>query len=575
MHDLLHRCWPLSTVLALAVLRGSAQDAALPDQNPAPAPAIASLAPPRPLVAARLLDTDGDGRVELLLLARDGTIARQGVDAGRFVARGEHRLAAPTRSLVTFVDLLPAPGVELVVADPSGTTAFAWTATATAPIATPLVRRARCTLPLGEPQLSPFVRDLDRDGRLDVLLPTMNGIAPFVQEAPAADGSLRFRAIDVVPVPIRTEVTGESGGRDQELVGELVIPPIRTEDLDGDGRPDLLTSEGQKHRFHLQAADGTFRAPIEVDLEQFVDSTPKATTELGSTAVLGDRQLLQRGDVDGDTIPDYVIAHRRKVWTFLAGKLGPQFTKARTQATADDVTAMLVVDLDDDGKSDLLTFQVQLPGVGALLLGLVQSIDIDIKAVGHRSEQNGFANTPTWRRTVTLRIPPLLSLLSRQEELVQRFTDIVGKARLGVRGAFTGPGHLDLALVAPGGKAIDLFADAGPAPTLDGARGRRLLRELLFDDPNPLFDLERVFALLSGLIDELSSSLIGAAQRTTSLPLRDPEQWRLVELLAGPLDERPGDELLAVYERVVATAEPLAGPPLRVFDLVPLPQPAK
>ena len=529
----------------------------------------ARLEPTVPIAALRLADTDGDGRVEVLLITGDGRITRYGVDGGVFVARGEMVLVAPTRTLLTFADLLPAPGVELVVADPSGTTAFAWSKAAAAPTAMPLLRRARCTLPLGEPQLSPFVQDLDRDGRLDVLLPTLQGITPFVQEAPDAAGALRFRAIDTVAVPVRTEVADGTGDSDPERVGELVIPAIDTADLDGDGRPDLLTVDGQRHRFHLQAKDGTFRAPIELDLEQFVDSTPKAATELGSTAVLGDRQLLQRGDVDGDGIPDYVIAHRRKVWTFVASKDGPQFTKARTQATADDVTAMLLVDLDEDRRSDLLTFQVQLPGVGALLLGLVQSIDIDIKAVGHRSEQNGFANQPTWRRTVTLRIPPLLSLLSRQDELVQRFTDLIGKVRVGARGAFTGPGRIDLALVRSDGTGVELFANVGPAPTLDGARGRRLLRELLFDDPNPLFDLERLFALLSGFIDEMSSSLIGDSVAVRAVPLRAPTEWRLLELLAGPLDETPGDELLAVYERVNAAAT-APGAPLRAYDLLPL-----
>lgn len=530
-----------------------------------------SLAPSEPIVAARLVDTDGDGRRELLLVLRSGSIERHGVQTGQYVARGTLALPQPTRSLLAFADLLPQPGHELVVADGTGTSAWTWPANAPA-TAVPLIRRARSTLPLGGVHLSPFVQDLDRDGKLDVLLPTLTGVQPYRQEAPGDGGVPTFQALEAIDVRVRAQVNAGDGRGERELSGELVVPPIDTEDLDGDGKPDLLTREGQKHRFHLQAADGSFAKPIEVDLAQFVDSTPKATTELGSTAVLGDRQLLQRGDVDGDGIPDHVIAHRRKVWTFVSSKQGPQFQKARTQATADDVTGMLLVDLDDDRRADLLTFQVQLPGVGALLLGLVQSIDIDVKAVGHKSEADGFARTPTWRRTVTLRIPPLLSLLSRQEELVQRFTDIVGKARVGVRGAFAGGEAADLLLVAPDGKALELFADAGPAPTLDGARGRRLLRELLFDDPDPLFDLERVFKLVSGLVDELSSGLIGDAKVATTMPLRDPAQWRLVELLAGSLDEVAGDDAIAVYEPVLAADAVPSGPLLREFELVPMPR---
>ena len=249
-----------------------------------------------------------------------------------------------------------------------------------------------------------------------------------------------------------------------------------------------------------------------------------------------------------------MIAHRRKVWTFLAGKNGPQFTKARTQATADDVTAMLVVDLDGDERAELLTFQLQLPGIGALLLGLVQSIDIDIKAVGYRSENGAFANTPQWRRVVTLRIPPLLSLLSKQDELVQRFTDVVGKARLGVRGAFLAAGRNDLALVRGDGSTLDLFETDGTAPTLATDSGRRLLRRVLFDDPDPVFDLDRIFGLLAGFLDEVSGGLTGERQPTASQPLRDPAQWRLVDLLQGELDgDRDGTpraEIVAVYDEV-------------------------
>jgi hypothetical protein len=342
-----------------------------------------------------------------------------------------------------------------------------------------------------------------------------------------------------------------------------VIPQLETADLDGDGKPDLLTRDGTRHAFHLQTAAGTFAEPIVVDLAQFVDSTPKATVELGSTLVAGDRQLLQRGDIDGDGMPDYVIAHRRKVWTFLAGKDGPQFTHARTQAVAEDVTAMLLVDLDDDQRVDLLTFQVQLPGIGALLLGLVQSIDLDIKAVGYKSENGAFANLPAWRRTVTLRIPPVLTLLGQQEELVQRFLDIVGKTRLGVRGAFTGQGADDLALVRSDGSAVELFAAATAPTTLDSAEGRRTLRRLLFEDPETVFDLDRVFALVSGFVDQLSGSRAGDGEPLRTLPLRDPAQWRLVDLMAAPFDDTPGAELVAVY-----TAADGDDDAARVYDLL-------
>ncbi|MBL9077225.1 MAG: VCBS repeat-containing protein [Planctomycetes bacterium] len=540
---------------------GAALAAAVPAQEAT----LGTIGPLAEVVEARTADTDGDGRTELVVVARDGTVLRYGFDGTALVRRGGLRLRDPGHTLFALVDLAPAAGVELVVADPSGTAWLPWpvadAVSDAAPV--PLVRRARLSLRTDAPLRSPFVQDLDRDGRLDLLLPTLQGVLPFVQEAPADDGAPRFRALPLLPVPVTAAIEHDPRRRSRELAGSLVVPQLETEDLNGDGRADLLTREDQRRSFWLLGDDGGFRAPITLDLEQFRDSTPKAAVELGSTLVVGDRQLLQRGDVDGDGIPDFVIAHRRKVWTFLASRDGPQFTKARTQAVADDVTAMLLVDLDEDRRHDLLTFQLQLPGVGALLLGLVQSIDIDVKCVGYRSEGPGFANLPAWRRTVTLRIPPVLTLLGQQEELVQRFLDIVGKTRLGVRGAFAAGASNDLALVRSDGSAIERFAGDDAPPRLDSARGRRILRELLFEDPATVFDLERVFALVSGFVDELSGSLVGDRTPRATLPLRDPTQWRVVDLQAADFDGAPGDELVVVY----APADGDETAP-RVYDLL-------
>jgi len=324
------------------------------------------------------------------------------------------------------------------------------------------------------------------------------------------------------------------------------VPKIRTEDVNGDGRPDLLTVEGTVHEFHLQQPDGTFAAPITVDVDQFEDSTPKAAIDLGKTAVLGDRKLLQSGDIDGDGIPDYVIAHRRKIWTFVANGDGPQFRKVRTQAVADDITHLVVVDIDEDGKADLLTFRVRIPSFGSLLLGLVQSLDIDIKAVGYASERDGFARAPKWRRTITVRVPPLLSLLSRQEEFVERFTEIVEKTRISARGHFRTRDTLDLAIATSDGATLEMLTAVGEAPTF-AREGGRLLRRLIFEDEETVFDVDRIFSILSGFVDTMSARTLGERKPDATFALRDPQTWRLADLLPCDVDGQPGDELLVVY----------------------------
>ncbi len=502
----------------------------------------------------RLVDTNGDGAVELVLLHADRLRRFSLVDVA-WRPDGELVVEQPAHTLVTFADVLPTAGEELVAADPRRIATLPWGDGE--PVV--LARRARFRLRVDRPRFAPFVVDLNLDGRLDLMLPSLRGVTPYFRARDREDGRPSFTRLDEVPVRVAVQIDPGSRGLDQELVGSVRIPQIQTEDLNADGRPDMLTREGSLRAFRMQAADGSFAQPIEVDITQFVDSTPRASVEFGSTAVLGDSQQIRRADVNGDGLADHVIAHRRKLWTFLGTAEGPQFRRARTQAVADDVTALLLADLDEDGGADLLTFRVQVPGVASLVLGLVRSIDVEIRAVGYPSEADGFAKKPAWRRTLTLRVPPLLSLLGRQEELIERFTEAISQSRPSARGAFLEAGRDDLAIVTPDGASAALYTSPPPAPKLSTQAGVRLLRRLLFEDEDAVFDVERVFGLLSGFVSLASEQGLDAQQAVATVALRDPGAWRLLSLERAQLDDEPMDELIATY---TSTADPA----VRAFD---------
>lgn len=502
----------------------------------------------------RLADTDGDGRQELLLVHKDpngnASLRRVGftADNKQLTQTGVIHIADPVHTLIAVADLLATPGDEIILATPRHTACMPWQLGAADPGKPKvLARRARFRVRVDEPKLSPFVIDLNKDGLLDLMVPDLTGVQPYFQEKVGEDGMPVFRRMAPVTVPVGTTVRLGGGGLDQELTGSIGIPQIDTEDLNADGRPDLLTKQGTTRDYRMQRADGTFADPIHVDISQFVDSTPKAVMDLGTTAVLSDRQMMRRGDLNGDGFADHVIAHRRKIWTFLGNSGGPQFRTARTQAVADDITELMLLDLDGDDRDDLLTFRVQLPGLGTIILGLVQSIDIDVRAVGYPSEKGGFARTPKWRRTVTVRVPPLLSLLSRQDELIDRFTDLIGKARVSARGNFTNNEQSDLALVAEDGASVDLFPNVPAAPELNTKEGGKLLGNLLFEEENTIFDLDRVFGLVSGFLDRLSDQAVGARKPAATVKLRDNEAWFLTDMQVGEFDGQAGEEILAIY----------------------------
>jgi len=507
----------------------------------------------------RLADTDGDGKQELLLIHEDAitqevSLLRVGFDDtnAQLDRRGQIKFTDPIHTLVAIEDLLPTPGEEVIFATPRHTAVVAWTPANAAPESTArpivLARRARFTVRVDTPMISPFVVDLNKDGLLDLMIPGLEGVQPFFQEKAGEEGLPIFRRLDPVTVPVSVSVGTGGGGLDQEMTGSISIPQIETEDLNADGRPDILTSKGETRAYHIQRQDGTYAPPIRVDLTDFVDSTPKAIMDLGTTAVFRDKQLMRRGDLNGDSISDQVISHRRKIWTFLGNSDGPQFKNARTQAVADDVTELILIDLDDDKRDDLLTFRVQLPGLGTILLGLVQSIDIDVRAVGYPSTESGFARTPKWRRTVTVRVPPLLTLLSRQDELIDRFTNLIGKARISVRGVFHADSKSDLALVQEDLGAVDMFTDVAKPPALNTREGGRMLGKLLFEDEDTVFDIDRIFGLASGFLDLLSDHEVGERKPTASVKLRDADSWYLTTMMVGELDGEQGEELLVIYQ---------------------------
>ena len=85
-----------------------------------------------------------------------------------------------------------------------------------------------------------------------------------------------------------------------------------------------------------------------------------------------------------------------------------------------------------------------------------------------------------------------------------------------------------------------------PAPQLDSKDGVALMRRLLFEDEDTVFDIDRVFGLISGFVSQMSDQPIGDRAARAECQLRDPKQWRLVMLRRAELDGEAGDELLFV-----------------------------
>lgn len=510
---------------------------------------VASLGPEDGVTANHCVDLDGDGRAELVLVGGDGSVRVFGLDGEALRQRARLVLPDPDACLFAFADVDGKAGSEVVTAGPNGVLGFALRGDAFAdPLS--LVPRTRFRLRTGKPAPSSFVRDLNGDGRADLVIPGAQDNEVWLRQA--GDAPAFVRALSL-PSNAVIEHSGRGAGLHATLRSAVRIPPLDVVDLNGDGRLDLRLRAGSRFGFRLQGAGGAFADLKEVDLSLFRDTTPQATVTLGATAALSDNSALESRDLDGDGIPDYVVVHRRKVWVFLADKNGPQFENAsEIKAVAEDVTATLLVDLDADARADLLLLRVQIPTAAQLALSLVRSLSIDVHALGYKNEgragASSFASAPAWRRTITLSVPPLLTLFEQQDDLAERLFAILDKVRFRARGAFTGKGARDLLRASDDGAMLEVWPGVGEVGEgAAQARAEKQLADILFRGDDTTFDLDRLFLLLDGYLAGERAATLRDARPLATLPVRPRGAFTLADLLAADLDGDGRDEAVAVY----------------------------
>ena len=549
-----------ASVLALALLAASAPARA----QAVPFERIQTLTPGYPVAATRLVDLDGSaeaaGPPELVVVGRRGDVRvwRWDAAAGALAPAGERPLTLPdpSRTLLALADLDGRGAPQLVTLSPDGALAYApLPGAGFASEGVRLAARARFRLRPGQPTFAEFVRDVNGDGRLDVLVPARESCELWLNEPAAAPegagdagaGAALRRAATVDVPAVRFHLAGTEALSDV-LVSSFSLPGLTTRDVNGDGREDLLVSRERTRAFHLQRADGGYpREPdVSVDLGIFRDTSPDPELEPGE--ILGggqEAQFLSR-DLDDDGIADHVIAHRRKVWVFPGGPDGPQFTEpSAILKVADEVTALLVLDLDDDSRPDLLLIKVEVPGVSALVFGLLREWDVTIRAVGYRNASGRtFELTPAWRRELSLRLPPILDLVQDPAAVLDRFEAVERRFRVPTLGDLDADGGRDLLLVSEDGARLDLWRGRPE----DGERAWEPdphgLRHVLFEHEREVWDLDRILEAFGNLAEDRFETLTEGRPADASLPLRDPERFALVGVEAGDLDGDGRDEVL-------------------------------
>jgi hypothetical protein len=501
-------------------------------------------------------DLDGDGAADLLLVGVGGRVrvwrkASEGAGMAEDLV-GELSLPRPNRSLMAVGDVLGRGGPpQLLVLSPDRPMLYpAAPGGGFAAEGNPISRRGRFQLRVGAPRFTEILTDLNDDGRPDLLVPNAWTCEIYLNEGPADESAVipRFRRTAEVATDLRRTREYEGTTLSDQLESAFRIPRLSFQDVNGDGRPDLVVVDDERRGFHLQREDGSLpETPDRVlDLTIFVDTTPPATIRPGRTLAAGDDASLSMQDLDGDGIPDYVISHRRKIWVFHGSKDGPQFTEpSDILALAEDVSALLVLPLDDDDRPDLLLVRVEIPSVASILRGFFAEMEVEIKAAGYRGLENGkFSKTSTWKGGVTVRLPALGEILKNPQAILSRFEETASKFRRSLKADFDGDGSEDVALVSEDMKRIDVWRMKDRKPSAADEIG---VRALFFEDKDREWSLDRILTWLSDLAERRVQSLTGGRDPDVKIRLRDPADFTVLAVETGNLAGGKAAGIIVLY----------------------------
>ncbi len=545
----------ISRIFIVLLITVALHDRALPQD--AGTPGLVSLSPGLVYSAHKVTDLDGDGFPELLFVDGKGRVRvwTRGAEAGTMAdaLTGNLDLLNPSRTLLSIGDVIGDGGPpQLMVLSPDGPRlhlpapggGFLKEGRAVIPKRAPKFR-----LRVGSPRFADILDDLNGDGRPDLLVPHAEDFELWLNRGKdEATGLPTFVKAAVVKTDIkRTEVTAGAALSDQLECG-FRIPKLDFRDVNGDARPDLIVSDGDSRAFHLQRPDGSLpRNPDRIlDLDLFRDTTAEANLRPGRTLAANKDATLQMQDLNADDIPDYVISHRRKIWVFKGSKDGPNFTKpSDILKTSADVSALLVLPLDQDGRPDLLLLRVEVPDVVSIVRGFFAEFEVGISAVGYAGLPGPkFTRTPQWKGDIAIVLPAIKEVLKNPQALLSRWEETTSKFRPSVDGDFDGDGAADVAILSEDGARIEIWKVRGKREKEYHSSG---IGSLFFDSEDREWSLDRILDWLGDIAKRRVDRLTGGRPPDLTVALRPADRYFPGSIESGDFDGDGRDEILVIY----------------------------
>jgi hypothetical protein len=352
-----------------------------------------------------------------------------------------------------------------------------------------------------EVRWKPFFEDLDGDGERDLLLP--------------GDGSLLYyrglgerRFADPQPLYVRPDVSVNTGAdrATDELRSRYWYPQPHVGEANGDGKPDIFFHQRRQVVVFVQKPGGRFGpSPSRVLPLQFAGPLPDGRFKL-------DIELPTRfADADGDGLTEIVATHMGRAVTYVF-----QGRKDLKALERPDVILRLpgitfgdyLMDLDGDGRQDLMLARTDRPGLWDIIKVLVTK-EVPVEAFIYYGREGGlFPPMPDARRRIDV---PILFASGRSG------LSVGTSAVISVSGDFDGDGRQDL-LLRSANDRVAVYKNGGRSfaedPTFEitvtGMDGYRFIEPRCADlDGDGLSDLVLSYYSWDGEADRMSVIMSG------------------------------------------------------------------
>jgi hypothetical protein len=449
-------------------------------------------------------DLTGDGRKDLLIVDPDGLALRRLEADGRYDALRESRVAWPSQTVGWNLADLDGDGLSEIVLLIDGTRVATVRPDASGALVLgpTLFENGAGFLPRGVRRIN-FVRDVDGDGRQDVVVPSAGRFHIHFNREEGWSAPL--------PVTFQAKIElsmGDPQRLDRSMGEEVSIPWFTMQDVDGDGRSDLVSQTSDEARFHLARPGLTDQPTWTLDLGALkAEAARPQRVDLDNLLANVELPVNWRAaDLDGEPPNDLVLQLGGKVSVYKGGSTGPALDRPdQVLKASGNVLYFLLRDTDGDGRPDLQLLRAETISIGDALRLLVVPGSLDFDVFSYKNEAGTFARKPTTRTTLALRIPALLGFLDDVETMRDTYD---ARREVPAQPATLGGDGAENDIVDVIGDGVGVFLDRVPAGFKQGG-----LEQLKGFGPDELLEQ---YALSK--LDQLSDG------STLSVELKDIEK---------------------------------------------------